>query len=130
MSYDNPISINHQFSVSDFGDGSDDVRYLQGPSGLKGNLRSISVETREVFATDSKTAKVHVGTATDADAYGALIIPDGTADNTVFNESDDTDAIISAAIPADSLVVVTQIFGEDASAVTGQGVVSVVIDWY
>ncbi len=131
MSYDNPMSLNHKFGeVFDFGGGADVVRYIKGPPGKKGILKSVSVEVNEVFLTGTKTGKVHVGTATDDDAYAALVIPSATADNTVFSELNDTDALIATALPADTLIKVTFVFGTDGGTVSGKGYTSILIDWY
>lgn len=129
--YDNPITVTHQFGgVNDFGADADNVFYFQGPAGKKGRLRSIMVETREAFACTTTAAYVAVGTGSDADAYAKLNIADGTADDTVFTEADDTDAIIAADLPADTAIKVTCGQSVDDSSDTGQGVVSIIVDWY
>lgn len=130
MSYSNPTNATYYYGEFDFGGGSAATFRIAGPYGMKGYLRDISVATSEVFATDTTTGSVEVGTVSDADAYGKLVIPDATATSTVFNKGDDTDAIISASIPADGVVLVTLTNGTDASAVTGKGFVSIYIDWY
>ena len=131
MSYDNPMTLLHQFGeVIDFGDDADVVRYIKGPPGKKGMLKSVSIETMEAFACTTTPAAIEVGTAGDDDAYANLLIADLTADNVVFSELDDTDAIISPAMPADTLIKVTMTQSTDNSSDTGQGYVSIIIDWY
>ena len=131
MPYDNPMTCCYNFPLMDFGaTAGDTLHYITGPAGKQGRLKSISVAATEVFACSTKAANVKVGTAADPDAYGQLNVADGTADNAAFNEGDDTDAIISAAIAADTAVMITLDEGTDASAVTGQGHPTVIIDWY
>ncbi|MCK5517188.1 MAG: hypothetical protein KAI39_09965 [Desulfobulbaceae bacterium] len=131
MAYDNPDTVGYNFALMDFGAASGDtLHYISGPAGKKGMLRSISIAATEIFACDATNADVKVGTVADPDAYGMLVIADATASGAVFNEGDDTDAIISAAIPADTVVMVTLNEGTDGTAVTGQGTPHVIIDWY
>jgi len=132
MSYSNPTSGTHMdpAGIADFGDGAATTFYISGPAGKQGKLRSISVSTTEAFLCDLTEANVAVGTAADADAYGLLNITDGTAVNTVFNETNDTDAIIAADIAADTQVLVTITNGTDGTGVTGKGQVTVYIDWF
>ncbi len=131
MSYDSPMTIGYNFALMDFGaTAGDTIHYISGPAGKRGMLRSVSVAVTEVFACSTKAGNVQVGNVSDDDAYGKLNIADGTAANTVFNEGDDTNAIISAAIAADTVVKVTLDEGTDASAVTGQGTPHIIIDWF
>ena len=132
MSYDNPRSVCHDVgSVTDFAAGAGPYYYnLGGPAGKKGQLIDIVVATEEVFLVETLAAVVEVGTIADPNAYGSLTIASATADNTVVNATDDTDAIIAPAIAADTLVVIKATEGTSASTVTGQGRISVFIDWY
>lgn len=130
MSYGNADKVVYDFGLVDFGATAGPyVFHIQGPVGRAGILRNIQVDTDEIFECDSAAPTVEVGTGSDADAYGKLIIPDDTADEIVFDVRDDTDAIISARIPADGVVVVTCTEGTDAQGVTGQAYVRVEIDW-
>lgn len=140
--YDNPDTLCYNFPNFDFGGvAGDTVHSLGGPAGKKGKLREVGVATTEVFACDATNAFVKVGTSADDDAYGLLTIADLTADNTVFNSGDDTDAIIkdttstaipqpTVDIPAGTNVHVTLVEGTDGTAVTGQGYPYVIIDWF
>ncbi len=131
MSYDNPRSLNYDFATMDFGaaTGSPTVHKIAGPAGKQGRVIEVGVVTSEatVFATTLGT--VEVGTSADADAFAKLNIATGTATNTKFNTGDDTDAIISADIAADTLVYVTLTEGT-GSGLTGQGAPYVIIDWF
>lgn len=130
MSYSNADKVVYNFGLVDFGATSGPyVFHIQGPVGRAGILRNIAVDVEEIFECDTAAPHVQVGTSGDADAYGKLIIPDDTADETVFDKRDDTDAIISANIPANEVVYVTCTEGTDAQGVTGQGYVTVEIDW-
>lgn len=106
----------------DFGGGAAETMSFRIPDEMSAELIKIGVMVTETFATDTTTGSVQLGTAADADAYAKLVIPDGTADNDCFDETDDTDAIISANISANSLVRVTLTNGTDSTAVAGQGV--------
>lgn len=131
MSYSNPLTCMYNFPSFDFGTVATPITHsIAGPSGMKGRLREIGVAVTEVFACDATNAQVDVGTSADGDAFGRLNIPDLSADNTVVNSGDDTDAIIDADIPADTCVHVTCTDGTDGTAVTGQGYPYVIIDWF
>lgn len=128
--YDQPLHACYNFPNMDFGASAGaTVHTIPGPAGKKGRLIDIAVGVTEVFETVTTVAHVQVGTSADADAYGKLNIPTGAADNTVVNKADDTDAIIAADIPADTAVHVTLTEGTGAG-LTGQGYVSVYIDWF
>lgn len=130
MSYSNPINGAHNFPLMDFGDAAGDTTHrIAGPAGKKGRLQSIAVATAEAFVCPTTPATVLVGTPSDPDAYGQLEIATATANNVVFNDGDDTDAIIDADIPADTVVLVTLVEGT-GTGLTGQGFPTVYIDWY
>lgn len=131
MSYSNPMTCMYNFPNMDFGGTSGATTHnIAGPAGKKGWLREVGVVATEVFACDATDPHVQVGIVGDLDEYAKLNIADGTADNATFNSSDDTDAIIDAAISADTTVVVTLTEGTDGATVTGQGYPYVIIDWY
>ena len=129
MSYSNPQTCMYNFPNMDFGAAAGTtVHSIAGPAGKKGRITDVGVATTEVFVTATTLAHVQVGTSADADAYAKLNIPTASADNTVVNSADDTDAIIDADIPADTCVHVTLTEGTGAS-LTGQGYPYVIIDW-
>jgi hypothetical protein len=105
----------------DFGGGAAETLNFRLPSGYQGKLIDMGVMTSEVFAVDSTSASVALGTSSDPDAYAILTIPDATADNDCFDTTDDTDAIISADVAAAALIRVTLTNGTDGSSVTGKG---------
>ena len=128
--YDNPIHGVYNFAEMDFGASSGTtVHTIAGPAGMKGRLIDIAVGVSEVFETVTTVAHVQVGTSADADAYGKLNIPQASADNTVVNKLDDTDAIIEPDIPAGTAVHVTLTEGTGAS-LTGKGYPTIYIDWF
>lgn len=126
MSYDKDKYINYTFPLFDFGGGAAETYSFRLPPGMQGEIVSIGISVTEVFATDTTTGSVEVGTASNADAYAKLVIPNGTADNDFFDQTNDTDAII-ANIPANQLIRVTLTNGTDAIAVTGQGIPSITV---
>ena len=131
MSYDKPITSIYPFAVMDFGaTAGDTTNVINGPAGKKGRLKSITARATEVFACSTKAANVKIGSAGDLDKYAQLNIADGTANLAIFTELDDTDAIIDADIAANAPITVTFDEGTDGSAVTGQAVVTIFIDWY
>ncbi len=131
MAYDNADQSIDKFTLFDFGGsvGSSTVYRIFGPAGKVGKLRDIGVATSEICAWTGTDGLIQVGTTADPDAYGQLNIATGTATNTVFNSLDDTDAIIDADIPANSIVVITLTEGTGGTE-TGQGIPIVVIDWF
>jgi hypothetical protein len=127
--YDNPQTGIYQFASKDFGASAGVTTHsICGPAGKKGKLRDIGVAITEATVFATTLGHVQVGISTDLDAYGKLNIATGTAAQTVFNSGDDTDAIIDADIPADSVVTVTLTEGTGAG-LAGQGAPVVVIDW-
>jgi hypothetical protein len=120
--YDDYQIMTVTLPLFDFGGGAAETMSFRIPDEYDAELIKIGVMITEVFATDLTTGSVQLGTAADADAYAKLVIPDGTADNDCYDETDDTDAIISANISANSLVRVTLTNGTDGTAVTGQGI--------
>jgi hypothetical protein len=127
MAYDNPDRRTYNW-LHDFGAGAE-IFSLNGPTNKQGVIREIGVSVTETFACDSTAATVQVGTAADNDAYALLTITDATADEAYFNQADDTDAII-AGIPMNTLVEVNCTQSADSVAAAGQGIVTLVIDWF
>lgn len=131
MAYDDRFIVDHTpYGNYDFGADADEIVAFRGPPGFRGKLLNVGVGVTEEFACASTTAKVQVGTADDPDAYAQLEIADETADADFFDVSDDTDCILDADIPADTLVQVKMIQATDNSADAGQGVPHVTIEWY
>lgn len=127
MGYSDKQLVRMTLPLFDFGGGAAETYSFRLPvsdSGvaMQGQLVGIGVMVTEVFATDTTTGSVAVGTAADADAYGILNVPDASADNDCIDATDDTDAIISESIAASTLIRVTLTNGTDAGAVTGQGI--------
>lgn len=106
----------------DFGADANETMSFRIPDEYDAELIKIGVMVTETFACDTTPARVELGTAADSDAYAKLVIADGAADNDCFDETDDTDAIISASISANSLVRVTLTQSVDATADAGKGV--------
>ena len=131
MAYDNPLTITYLYDVIDYGATSGPYTdYLRGPKGMTGQVRLVSLLVTEAFLDDTLEAAIEVGTAADHDAYVKMNITDATAVNTIFDSSThDTNAIIDAEIPKDLLTVITHTEGTDGSGVTGQGILTVVVDW-
>lgn len=130
MAYDNPQTSACNFASKDFGAAAGATTHtICGPAGKQGFLRDIGVAVTEATVFATTLGSVQVGISTDLDAYGKLNIATGVGAQTVFNSSDDEDAIIDANIPADTVVTVTLTEGTGAG-LTGQGAPIVVIDWF
>ena len=128
--YDLPIHSTYNFPNMDFGAASGVTTHsIPVPAGYKGKLKDVSVAVTEVFETVTTLGIVSVGITGTIGKYGVLNIPTGSADNTIVNGTDDTDVIVAADIPAETCVIVTLTEGTGA-ALTGQGYVTVYIDWY
>jgi len=106
----------------DFGADADETMSFRIPDEYTAELIKIGVMVTETFACDSTAASVELGTASDSDAYAKLNIADAAADNDCYDETDDTDAIISANIAANALVRVTLSQSVDGTADAGKGV--------
>jgi len=122
MAYDDYNTMSICLPSFDFGGGADETMSFRIPTAMDAELIKIGVMITETFATNATTGSVQLGTASDADAYAKLVIPDGAADNDCYDETDDTDAIISANISAGALVRVTLTHGTDGSSVAGIGI--------
>jgi len=102
---------------------------IAGPKGKKGRLIEVGVCVSEATVFATTLGIVEVGNASDSDAYAKLNIATATALNATFNSDDDTDAILSADIPADTTLLVKLTEGTGAG-LAGQGNPYVIIDWY
>ena len=131
MSYSNPVTTRIQSGASqDMGNGTPTVFSFKGPTGMKGTIIDVGIEVTETFACDATEASFLVGTTADDDAYCKLNITDGTAAGDTFNIQDDTDAIISEALPADTQIECTPVVGVDSGTEAGIGYPYVVVAWY
>ncbi len=131
MSYSDPRAYIYQDTVeTDFGAGTGTAWSFKGPSGKQGSLKNIGVHVTETFADDSTTGKVLVGTSSDPNAYGQLEIADTTAATNVFNNQDDTNAVIADALPADTQIEVTYVQCVDSGTAAGKGYAYVEVEWY
>ncbi len=132
MSYSEKQVMTYNTPEWDYGDGATvDTLSFRGPAGKQGRVIGIGVAVTETFAVDDTPAKLRVGSATDADAYAELNIADGAAADDSFDQTDDTDAIVSGhSIPADSIVEVTGVVGVDAGTEAGMGVGTVITEWW
>lgn len=131
MSYSDPRAYIYQDTVeTDFAAGTGTAWSFKGPSGKKGSLKNIGVHVTETFADDTITGKVLVGTTADPNAYGQLEIDDTTAAANAYNNQDDTDAVISDALPADTQIEVTYVQATDTGTAAGKGYAYVEVEWY
>lgn len=126
MSYADPDRRQYSFGLVDFGAGANVSLSLQGPKGKAGRLVSIHLTATEVFTADGA---IQIGTASDPDAYANFVVGTVAATDSVCSDDGvtDPDAIIDANIPADTQVEVTCV--KTTGTPTGQGLVSVIIDW-
>lgn len=131
MSYSNKITTTWTLPEQDFGDGATvDTYSFRGPPGKEGKVIKVGCAITETFACDNTPAKLRVGNASDPDKFAELQIADAAAADDAFDETDDPDAIKSAAIAADELVEVTGVVGVDAATEAGKGVVYVTCEWW
>ena len=69
--YKVPFAVTYVFEAQDFGAG-DWTQLIETPPGYYGFLKTIDLyNVTEIFSTTTTEAKVNVGTAGDADAYGS-----------------------------------------------------------
>lgn len=119
MSYENPIYTS--FQVPTTANQVDITRKIRGPKGKRGRLvevmHSVSVET-------NGTLTVKVGTATDDDAHGTLVVGTGLAAGTVKRASADGTVIDTAAglITPDADVVLSLATAADTDDFAGDTV--------
>ena len=131
MSYSQALMTTYSYGhKNDLGDGTPEQWSFKGPAGKQGMLIDIGIHVTETFACDNTAAKIQIGSGGDLDAYGQLEIPDGTAATNCFNVQDDTDAVISQALPADTQIEVTSVKGVDAGTEAGIGYEYVSVLWY
>lgn len=128
--YDSKLLGTYCFDEFDFGGDANEVFSFRGPTGHRGRLIQIGVAVTEEFACSTTPANIQLGTAADNDAYALLSIPDETADEDFYDQTDDTDAILNADIPADTLLEVNLTQSTDGSADAGKGKPVIVIEWY
>ena len=135
MAYDNPnrIKYTHYF---DFGAAADLNVSIRGPKGKAGRLWDYGVEgTTEIFAADTITPKISVGTTSDADAYGDELVLTGLASQhatsirMLYAEQDSgfSTYMLDREIPKDTEVYMGLI-GATGNP-TGIGTAFVIIDW-
>lgn len=128
--YDNPITLRYDLPLKDFGAAVGvETHPIKGPAGRQGVIRNIGVDITEATVFATTLGIVQVGKAGTLGAYATLNIPTASAINTTVDESVDTDAITSAAIPADTQILITLTEGTGAG-LAGQGYPYLVIDWY
>lgn len=129
MSYSDPDRRNYGFGIHDFGAASESLS-IKGPKGKAGRLIAIHASATETFNAVSTSARIDVGTAADTDAYASFVL--GTLADTDSASTDDgvtdTDAIISAEIPADTQVEVTFV-APTGGTPAGMAAVNIIIDW-
>ena len=131
MSYSQALMTTYSYGHdNDMGNGTAVDWSFKGPAGKQGKLIDIGLHVTETFADDATEAYIAVGTSSDPDAYGKLNIPDGTALTNCFNVQDDTDAIISEALPADTQIEVSVVEGTDSGTAAGKGYGYVSVLWY
>jgi hypothetical protein len=116
----------------DFGDGASvDAMAFRLPPGFVGNVVSIGVAVTETFACDNTAALLEVGSTDGGGEYAALAIADAAADKDFFDQTDDTDAILThtgeAQIAEGSLFYVSGTVGIDAGTEAGKGLGTIVI---
>jgi len=105
----------------DFGGAADEEYSFRLPAGYKARLVKIGVMVTEAFVSTSTNAMLQLGTASDTDKYAQLAIANGAADVDCYDETDDTDAILTADIPANTLLEVN-LLQAYAGSPTGQGI--------
>ena len=131
MSYSQALMTTYSYGhENDMGDGTALDWSFKGPTGKQGMLIDIGLHVTETFACDATEAAIQIGTSLDPDAYGKLNITDGTALTNCFNVQDDTNAIISEALPADTQIEVTVTEGTDSGTASGKGYGYVSVLWY
>lgn len=127
MAYDNPSTVTYSFPAHDFGAGADALA-IKGPSGKTGRLIDVGVAVKETFTATTTPAYVRLGTASDADAYAELNMATA-ADTDYWNTQDDTDAIISSTLPADTQIEVAFV-SPTGGTPAGIGDVNIVVEWF
>ena len=117
MSYSNPLSESwflEAYTIDTFGG---ELWSTTPPPGKTGRLVSMNRHTNS--KTGGPTA-LRVGDDSDDDAYGEIIIPDGTLRTAVFTRG------ILGRIPENSIVVISEAGDADFG---GSGDFAAVIEW-
>lgn len=127
MPYDMPQRQTFIFPAVDFGAGNS-AHAFKLPAGLKGTLVDVGVAVTETFNQVTTPGYVRVGTTGDADAYAELNMAAAAATD-FYNTQDDTDAIISEALPADTQIEVACV-APTGGTPAGIGTVHIVVDVY
>ena len=104
----------------DFSFGSE-VLSFRLPTTWPARLIKIGLAVTVDFACDTTEADIQLGTAADPNAYAELNITDGTTNEDFFDETDDTNAILAADIPAGTLIEVGLNVGTDSGTAAGKG---------
>lgn len=131
MSYSNPQTCMYNFPNMDFGASSGATTHsIAGPAGKKGRIVEVGVAVTEATVFATTLGHVQVGTSADLDAYAKLNIPTASADNTVVNTADDTDAVLDADIPSTDVCIHVTLTEGTGASLAGQGYPYVIIDWF
>ena len=131
MSYSQALMTTYDYGhKNDLGNGTPEQWSFRGPPGKVGMIIDMGIHVTETFACDATDAKMEIGTSSDPDAYCLMNIPDGTAATDTFSVINDTDAIISEAIPADTQIEFKSTVGVDAGTEAGIGYQYVSVLWY
>ena len=120
MAYDERHFMRATLPNYDFGATADEEYSFRLPTGFRAKLIKVGVMVTEDFVSTSTNAFVQLGTAADNDAYAQLEVANGASDIDCYDETDDTDAIISAEIAANTLLEVN-LLQAYAGSPTGQG---------
>ena len=128
MAYENPSCVTFQFGSHDFGAGAGALSFKL-PKGKVGRLVDVGVTNiTETFTATTTPAYFRVGTGADADAYAELNMSTAAATDT-WNTVDDTNAIISSTLPADTQIEVTMV-APTGGTPAGIGTPYVVVEFY
>jgi len=129
MAYSNPDRRSYVFPAVDFGAGNTSHSF-QGPKGKAGRLVAIHLSASETFTNTTTQGQILVGTGADTDAYALMNLGTTAATDSVSSDDGvtDTDAILSADIPADTQVEVTCV-APTGGTPAGIGTVTVLVDW-
>lgn len=101
MSYDNPEYTSHTFQLT--ANQADLARTIKGPYGKRGKLVDIAFTPHTTITVGTLT--INVGTESNADAHGTLVVSASTtigtvktasAHGTIVAQKDATDAVIAA----------------------------------
>ena len=130
MAYDQVKTIQITLPEWDFGDGAsvDTVAY-RVPDEYDAKIIKVGVMLTETVSATVTAPKFEIGSTDGGGEYAALNIADGAADKDCYDETDDTDAIVSANITAGSLIYLSGTVGSSGGATTaGKGLPFVVFE--